>query len=61
MQVHHTRRRAKEPWVKHSKLKVSLGNHRPRENFRYVDSVECPRIVYTDVNGLWLLAEWHEV
>jgi hypothetical protein len=20
-----------------------------------------PRIVYTDLNGLWLLAEWHEV
>ncbi|MDQ3828162.1 MAG: hypothetical protein M3361_02400, partial [Candidatus Tectomicrobia bacterium] len=33
MQVHRTHRRAKEPWVKHSKLKVSLGNHRPRENF----------------------------
>jgi hypothetical protein len=19
----------------------------------------CPRIGYTDLNGLWLLAEWH--
>jgi hypothetical protein len=23
--------------------------------------MECPRFVSTDVNGLWLLAEWHEV
>ena len=23
--------------------------------------MKCLRIVYTDLNGLWLLAEWHEV
>jgi hypothetical protein len=23
--------------------------------------LKYPRIVYTDVNGLWLLAEWHEI
>jgi hypothetical protein len=21
----------------------------------------CPQIVYTDLNGLWLMGEWHEV
>jgi hypothetical protein len=24
-----------------------------------VDAVECPRIVSTDLNSLWFLAEWH--
>ena len=23
--------------------------------------LKYPRVVYTDVNGLWVLAEWHEV
>jgi hypothetical protein len=23
--------------------------------------VKCPRIAYTDLNSLWLMAEWHEV
>jgi transposase len=30
-----------------------------QEFCRSVLGVECPRTVYTDLNGLWLLAEWH--
>jgi hypothetical protein len=24
-------------------------------------AMQCPPIVYTDLNSLWILAEWHEV
>jgi hypothetical protein len=28
---------------------------------RPLTGVQCPRIIYTDLDTSWLLAEWHEV
>jgi hypothetical protein len=33
----------------------------PSANPAATSRMVYPRIVYTDLNGLWLLAEWHEV
>jgi hypothetical protein len=46
---------------RHHALQAHTGDDRDRHPFETAVIVVYPRTVYTDLNGLWLLGEWHEV